>query len=325
MTNLSLNPYNTLDDILHDVFQDLLLQPFNVVNTRGRSSEIIGLSIKLTNPRARLSRSEIKSKAFSAIGELLWYLLGSNELAFIKHYLKKYEKESDDGKTIYGAYGPRLFNMRAEFNQLENITKLLTENPSTRKAVIQIFDAMDIQEKHKEVPCTCTLQFLIRENKLNLYVSMRSNDAFMGLPHDLFAFTMLQEIMAVKLGVELGTYHHSVGSLHLYETDIKKVRTYLNEGFQPTNLFMPDMPKGDPWPAISWLLEFESKARINGEISINNEIDEYWDNLAKLLLIYNLYIKKNQDDKIRELMESMNPLYRVYIMSKIKMKTKISI
>ena len=328
MAKLSLNSYGTLDDILHDVFEDLLAKPFDVVNTRGTSSEIIGLSITLTNPRARLSRSEMKSKAFSAIGELLWYLSGSNELDFIEHYIGAYQNESEDGRTIYGAYGPRLLNMRDKFNQLENVTKLLTANPGTRKAVIQIFDAMGIAEKHAEIPCTCTLQFLIRNNKLNLYVSMRSNDAFKGLPHDIFAFTMLQEIMAVKLGVELGSYHHSVGSLHLYQTERNKAKKYINEGYQPTNLNMPEMPPGDPWPSIKSLLEFESKVRNSEDINPDSmQVDEYWINLAKMLVVYNLFkVNGIQNiDKIKQLMDSMNPIYKVYIQPRMLKLIKVKL
>jgi len=316
MANLSNNSYETLDDILHDVFEDLLAGPFNVSNTRGTSSELIGLSITLNNPRARLSRSEIKAKAFSAIGELLWYLSGSNELEFIEHYIAAYKKESDDGITIYGAYGPRLLNMRDKFNQLENVTNLLKSNQGSRKAVIQIFDAMDIAEKHSEIPCTCTIQFLIRDQKLSLYVSMRSNDAFKGLPHDVFAFTMLQEIMAVKLGVGLGAYHHSVGSLHLYDTDISKAKKYLNEGYQPTNLNMPEMPSGDPWPSIHGLLKFEAKVRNGENIAPETmKLNQYWTNLGKMLIVYNLFKDVDQEkvDKIKQLMESMDPIYKVYI------------
>jgi thymidylate synthase len=316
MKKLSQNSYESLDDILHDVFEDLLAQPFNVKNTRGTSSEIVGLSIKLNNPRARLSRSEIKAKAFSAIGELLWYLSGSNELAFIEHYISAYKKESDDGVTIYGAYGPRLLNMRDKFNQLDNVTKLLRNNPGSRKAVIQIFDAMDIAEKHFEIPCTCTIQFLIRDHKLTLYVSMRSNDAFKGLPHDVFAFTMLQEIMAVKLGVGLGSYHHSIGSLHLYDTDKSKAKKYLNEGYQPTNLNMPEMPIGDPWPSIQSLLKFEDMVRNGNNITPEAlGLDKYWTNLAKMLIVYNLFKggKQEDTDKIKQLLDSMDSVYKVYI------------
>lgn len=324
MSKLVVNSFKSLDDLLLAVLTELLSRPFANKNKRGTSSEIIGLSMELTDPRARLSRSEIKSKAFSALGELLWYLAGSDELKFIVHYIEMYKDDSDDGKTLYGAYGPRLLNMRDQYNQLENVYKLLTENPGTRKAVIQLFDAKDISEAHKEIPCTCTLQFLIREGKLNLYVSMRSNDAYKGLPHDIFAFTMLQEIMTRKLGVELGNYYHSVGSLHLYDYDESKAKKYVDEGFQELDLNMPQMPVGDPWPSIEKLIQYEADIR-NGTVSEikSSGLDDYWENLAKLLLIYKLSSERGTKDKIKDIMKSMDPVYKVFIIPKIKKVEKM--
>ena len=85
---------------------------------------------------------------------------------------------------------------------------------------------------------------MIREGQLETVVTMRSNDAFRGLPHDAFSFTMIQEIMARILGHELGTYTQFVGSLHLYDSDLQLSRQYLEEGWQPTQrVAMPPMPR----------------------------------------------------------------------------------
>src|SRR4029453_8927030 len=94
--------------------------------------------------------------------------------------------------------------------------------------------------------CTSTLQFVIRDHRLNLMTTMRSNDAYFGLPHDIFCFTMLQDLIARSLDIELGTYVHSVGSLHVYEEKIDFVSRYLDEGWQQS-MEMPPMPPGDPW------------------------------------------------------------------------------
>jgi len=213
---------------------------------RGGTRELRSVLLKLSNPRARLSHTEKKGKIFSALGELLWYLAKSNDLEFISYYLDQYRKESEDGATVYGAYGPRLFNKRGN-DQVKNVLDLLGRHSSTRRAVIQLFDAEDIAAPHKEIPCTCTLQFMVRDGRLELAACMRSNDAFKGLPHDVFSFTMIQEIVARTLGHQLGVYTHFVGSLHLYDSDLRAARQYLDEGWQPTQLVaMPTMPPGDP-------------------------------------------------------------------------------
>lgn len=284
----------TLDDLMNEVLRDLLTRQPDVGATRGAASEIVGAMLHLQNPRARLSLTETRGKPFSALGELLWYLSGANDLDFIKYYIKKYEDETEDGKTVYGGYGPRLFNTRGQHNQITNVINLLRCKPTSRRAVIQIFDAIDISEPHKEVPCTCALQFLIRNSALHMFVCMRSNDAFIGLPHDVFAFTMIQELFARTLNVELGEYSHAVGSLHLYKDRINDAKKYLDEGFQSTKEPMPLMPLGDPWCAINALLEVEYRIRSDIDADIFDlDLSDYWMDLTFLLRIHALFKKKN--------------------------------
>ncbi|WDF55241.1 thymidylate synthase [Mucilaginibacter sp. KACC 22063] len=319
MPKLNTNTFKTLDDLLTAVYQDLMERPSSIPTTRskkgGDTCEIIGVSLTLANPRARLSRSEVKGKAFSPVGELLWYLSGSNTLEFIQPYISHYKDETDDGNTIYGAYGPRLLNMHNKYNQVNNIIKLLGQKPTSRRAVIQLFDASDLVGTHKEIPCTCTLQFLLRDNQLNLHVSMRSNDAYMGLPHDVFAFTMLQEIMANILGVDMGAYHHSVGSLHLYDNDRNLVEQYLYEGYQPTKFYMPAMPKVDPRPAIKQIIKLEELIRTDQSFCLDG-LDPYWVDIIKMVHIHFLS-KKKDITGIRNVMAGMNDIYKMYIEKKI--------
>ena len=75
-------------------------------------------------------------------------------------------------RQFTGAYGPRLFNMRGN-DQVKNVLDLLGRHSSTRRAVIQLFDAEDIAAPHKEIPCTCTLQFMVRDGRLELAACMR--------------------------------------------------------------------------------------------------------------------------------------------------------
>ena len=147
-------PADTLDDLLHEVFEILLKSKNHIRPSKPPAREEIGVILGLTNPRARLSRTETKGKAFSCLGELLWYLAGANDLDFIHNYIRIYEDYSDDGKTLYGAYGPRLFNMRGEIKQWDNVLKILKTKKDSRQAIIQLFDARDLVEKHKDVPCT---------------------------------------------------------------------------------------------------------------------------------------------------------------------------
>lgn len=286
---------DTLDDLLFETYKIMLSKPFNNNATRskkqGAFSEEFGILLELTNPRARLSRSDAKGKVFSALGELLWYWDGSEDLPFIEYYIPKYADESFDKKTIYGAYGPRLFNSGGQFNQIKNVLSLLQKNPSSRRAVIELFESRDIDPSIKEnetsIPCTCTLQFLERENKLHMLTFMRSNDVYLGLPHDIYAFTMLQEYFATALGLELGVYKHCVGSFHLYEKNKQDAQYYINEGLHSTKLFMGHMPTGNQREAIDELLDLEKKIRLGQLFNVeSSNLPPYWKELAYLLVFY---------------------------------------
>ena len=99
----------SLDDILMSLYRILPSTGTPNVGSRGETLELLGVALRLQNARARLSRSENRGKSFSALGELLWYLSGRNDLSFIKEYVAAYEKDADHDGTIHGGYGPRLF------------------------------------------------------------------------------------------------------------------------------------------------------------------------------------------------------------------------
>lgn len=275
----------TFDDLLRKLLPKILGSKVHISPSRGPARELTGVLLELSHPRARLSRTETRGRPFSCLGELLWYLSRDNSLAFIRYYIKKYEKESEDGETVYGGYGSRLFNQRGH-DQIKNIIFILKNSPESRRAVIQLFNAEDIADRHKEIPCTCTLQFFVRKNKLILMTTMRSNDIFMGLPHDIFCFTMLQEIIARSLGLDIGIYKHFVGSLHLYDTDQDEAQQYLSESIQAT-VQMPPMPIGDPWPSINKLLDAEYRIREGAALDAAVwNVDHYWADLIRLLQIF---------------------------------------
>ena len=277
---------DSLDELLFKTYSLIRKRGVAISPTKGRAHEITGASLRLTAPRARLSRTEARATLFSCLGELLWYLSASNDLKFIKHYIGTYGKYSDDKKTVFGAYGPRIFG-EGDNAQIQRVISLLREKPDTRQAVVQIFDRRDLLEPHKDIPCTCTLQFMLRENRLQLLTTMRSSDAWLGLPHDIFCFTMIQELVARSLGVELGDYKHFAGSLHLYTDDIEKAARFQDEGIQ-SKVPMPPMPKEDPWPAVKNLLTFERRARrsCSSLKDPRESLDPYWADLATILAIH---------------------------------------
>jgi thymidylate synthase len=94
---------DSLDAILIQLYEQLSKSPHRNKGTRGNTVEYLGVALRLSRPRARVSRSENRGKPFSALGELLWYLAGSDRLEFIQPYVGEYKKDADDG-ILYGAF-----------------------------------------------------------------------------------------------------------------------------------------------------------------------------------------------------------------------------
>jgi thymidylate synthase len=308
---------DTLDDLIHELYEHLLRSGHPTDPTKGAATELTGVTLELLNPRARLSRTAKRGRLFSGLGELCWYLSGSDSVEAISYYISHYNDLKLINNHVPGAYGPRLLHFD-RVNQLETIVEMLRRKRWTRRAVIQLFDHRDLASDLPEVPCTCTLQFLWRNNGLGLVVYMRSNDAYLGLPHDIFAFTMMQELIARRVGAELGSYVHVVGSMHIYEPRIEEARAFLGEGWQSI-VPMPAMPSGDQSGAIDWLLTVEQQLR-EGDDPLHIRLggpDPYWSDLACLLAIFAL-IKRGRAEETESLRANLtSKVYDLYVAERL--------
>jgi thymidylate synthase len=145
------------------------------------------------------------------VAEFWWIASASHDVEMISKYCETISKFSDDGKVFFGAYGPP-WN-----EQLEYVVNKLHEDKDSRQAVLTIWRPSP--PATKDVPCTVAMQYLIREGKLNTIVTMRSSDAWLGLPYDIFNFARLGAMVAGELNVPQGWLQLNLGSLHLYERD----------------------------------------------------------------------------------------------------------
>ena len=278
----------TCDDLVFEAVASLLqARSVSPAPTKGDCVEVSAITLELTNPRARISQSVMRGRPYSALGEFAWYLSGGGGTEQIAYYISAYRKFDENGQ-VHGAYGPRL-RAYDGVDQLIEVIDLLRRNPSSRRAVIQLYDHTDLIGAHRDVPCTCVMQFLLRDGQLQLIVYMRSNDVYLGLPHDLFCFTMLQEVVARCLAVELGSYTHVVGSLHLYDTDRGDAQSFIDEGRQSTLLAMPMMPEANPLGSLAALLAVESKLRAGTpwqQVPLSEE--PYWSDLERMYAAFQL-------------------------------------
>ena len=226
MENLAINEFKAFEDVTK-AWEFWFERLANMgKNQSSRDGDVVGEIINavtvIENPKKNLVESRWRnlSKTY-AIGELLWYLSADNSLKAIQNYTKAWDRMSDDGETVNSNYGHKIHRFYG-FDQWEYVKSLLTEDPYSRQAVIHIKNPMN--HKTKDTPCTVCLQFFIRGGKLYLTTYMRSNDVWFGFPYDVFNFTCFQIKMAMELGVEIGSYTHIAGSLHLYKRDLEKLR-----------------------------------------------------------------------------------------------------
>lgn len=196
-------------------------------NPRGLDcKEIIAPQLILTNPKnclitltnRKLNYAYLIIEKFSYLSQISIpeTLIAYN--AKMKSYLNQETGNFD------GAYGLRI----AKNNQLEHCYNLLKNDPDSRQAVITINDFTD-RKASLDKPCTISLQFLVRDGKLDMIVNMRSNDLLWGLCLDVPAFCFLQEVMAFWLGIEVGFYIHQPASFHYYKEFEEKILSYQQE------------------------------------------------------------------------------------------------
>lgn len=222
-----------------------LLEEGEIVSPRGQlTKEITPVSITINNPKKRVIGSKVRKLNYGFMcGELLWILNGSNDVDFIGHYNSIWKTFSDDGKTLNGAYGKRIFKWdsgnRVEDGVLRNVTinqfmkayEQLKADKYSRQATIVFFDPYLDYTQTKDKPCTNLIRFMIRKNKLNMTTFMRSNDIWLGYPYDVFNFTVIQEILAGMLGVEVGKYTHIADSFHIYERNFEDAKRVIEEDY----------------------------------------------------------------------------------------------
>lgn len=248
-------------------FQEAYYGMLNTVVNTGADVTVRGLDMKeiipgyfeIENPRDRLLNIDCRSNINKYIfGELMWYLSGRDDNAFINKYSKMWSRLMDDGIHNNSAYGKYIFNKMPnkgfgvryngneviEFkSQWEFVKEVLTRDPYSRQAVIHIKPIQMYDTK--DTVCTYFLQFFIRDNKLDMIACMRSNDLMFGTTYDVFMFTFLQELMASELGIEVGIYKHFASNMHIYMKDIEKINDIISEDAANRDTFKFDKIPGN--------------------------------------------------------------------------------
>jgi len=238
------NVYSNVDELWLNVVHNIIATGREMPSRVGQIKEVTGYSATLLNIESTfLLNPRRKLSPMYAAAETLWYLSGTGKIKMLIAYAPQYVNFAEDG-VAFGAYGARI----KQFNQLSLLIDVLRKSPNSRQALISFWQGSDLEHAyladHKDLPCTMSLQFLIRNGALHLIATMRSNDAWLGTPYDIFAFTCLQRLIADALNVKYGTYTHQVGSMHLYEKNWKAAK----ESLLDTMHYVDDRDLRHGWP-----------------------------------------------------------------------------
>lgn len=227
-------------DAFVKINEHLMCYPEHELEVRGlKTKEVTNFRIAIEDPTSNIVA--VKNRNISLrymVGELCWYLRGSDKTGEIAHYSKFWNKISDDGVHANSAYGKRLFYDRCGLgldnkSQFDYVIDELRRDKYSRKAVMTIYKPTDSMES-KDNPCTLSLQFLIRKDQLDLTVTMRSNDLYFGFCYDVTFFTLIQQMVHEKMSwmypeLIIGNYFHNAGSMHMYEKDFAKAESVIDD------------------------------------------------------------------------------------------------
>lgn len=209
-----------------------------------------------------------KTSYLYMVSEAWWILSGSNRLNSLPEVKRIQEPYSDNSLSLNGAYGPPFKS------QMQYVIDKLNYDPASRQAVMTIWRRNPKQSK--DIPCTISIQWIIRWEKINAIVTMRSSDVGMGLPYDMFSFVCMTAEIASKLTspVELGECYITAGSRHIYSNQLDEIievaEHVSHEPSKPWNMWK--------WPAIRQNIETFANHSIP-----DNERQDYQSRIRKYL------------------------------------------
>ena len=213
-------PAPSADEAWRDLLHTLVVYGSKVAPRNQPTLEVlhhISLTTDLNRPVITCPTRKLNYHFMAA--EALWIVAGRNDVAFLAEHNKRLLEFSDDGRVLAGAYGPRIQP------QLPYVVHSLLRDRDTRQAALTIWTPNPAPSK--DIPCTVAMVFSIRQAWLYQHVFMRSSDAWLGVPYDVFSFAMVaayvacQYNLACKTAERIGLGHQTITmtSSHLYETN----------------------------------------------------------------------------------------------------------
>ncbi len=260
------------------------------VTVRGMPThELLVRTVTLAQPTERfITVPGRRNDVFATIAETMWVLAGRNDLDYLARYLGRALQFSDDQATWRGGYGPRLRDWGG-VDQLDEIRTLLSTDPESRRAVAVLFDPARDFVDTLDVPCNNWLHFVVRDGRVDLNVTVRSNDILWGFSGiNTFEWSVLHEMMAFWLRARVGHGAFFISSLHLYDDRIEQADRAL-AGYSGVSGYEEAWAGArfeTPWEDFAAVLDrwFDLEARLASGEACRTEIASFPDPLLRQFL-----------------------------------------
>ena len=183
----------------------------------------------------------------SIIHELLWFLKGETNIAYLKeHGVKIWDEWADEHGELGPVYGKQWRSWEGKDGKVvDQITDLITQikkNPDSRRLIVSAWNVADLPEMAL-MPCHTMFQFYVAEGKLSCQLYQRSADVFLGVPFNIASYALLTMMIAQVCDLEPGEFIHTFGDVHIYNNHMEQVKLQLSRtAFPlPTMKLNPDV------------------------------------------------------------------------------------
>jgi thymidylate synthase len=173
----------------------------------------------------------------SIIHELLWFLQGSTNIAYLKeHGVRIWDEWADEQGNLGPVYGYQWRNWPkpdgSHIDQITQVVESIKKNPDSRRLIVSAWNVADV-EKMKLPPCHAFFQFYVADGRLSCQLYQRSADIFLGVPFNIASYALLTMMVAQVCNLKLGDFVHTLGDAHIYSNHFDQVHEQLSRTPKP--------------------------------------------------------------------------------------------
>ncbi len=183
----------------------------------------------------------------SIIHELLWFLQGSTNIAYLKeHKVGIWDEWADADGELGPVYGKQWRSWEGadgrEIDQIRWLVDEIRRNPDSRRLIVSAWNVADLP-RMALMPCHTLFQFYVANGKLSCQLYQRSGDIFLGVPFNIASYALLTHMVAQVCGLRVGDFVHTLGDAHLYSNHFEQAREQLSRSTRdlPTLKLNPDV------------------------------------------------------------------------------------